>query len=240
MASLNRLVEASRAMGCKASSPFGKPRLPRAPVALPFTAKGPRIIFVTRAGVFMGLRFRKSVRIARGMRVNLTGHGMSSVSFGRPGSTLNFGRTGVRGTVGVPGSGLSYSSRLSAGSALGLGLVIAFFTALFIQAARGNRLAQAVLVAIGLAGTGFLLFHPERQASVPIAMRTVEPDSPAIVMTSPQGNTGENAAPESTHSTGASKTDAPVSSSIESSKASGKFEAPIASSGIPNAQGQSP
>ena len=36
-----------------------------------------------------------------------------SASFGVPGATLNVGSRGVRATVGLPGSGLSYSSRLA-------------------------------------------------------------------------------------------------------------------------------
>src|SRR5208282_5321969 len=100
----------------------------------------------------MGFRYRKSLRIARGMRLNLTGRGISSFSVGRPGSTLNFGQKGVRGTVGIPGSGLSYSSRLSSGPGMLLGLIIAFFTSIFILAARGNRLAQVALLALVVGG----------------------------------------------------------------------------------------
>jgi uncharacterized protein DUF4236/putative peptidoglycan binding protein len=77
----------------------------------------------------MGFRFRKSIRVSRGVRINLTGRGVSSVSIGRPGATLNFGRTGVRTTVGIPGTGLSYSSRSKGGGGLGLvlGLIILIF-----------------------------------------------------------------------------------------------------------------
>ena len=88
----------------------------------------------------MGFRYRKSLRIARGMRLNLTGRGVSS--FFRPGSTLNFGQKGVRGTVGIPGSGLSYSSRLSSGPGMLLGLIIAFLTSIFILAARRRYLGR--------------------------------------------------------------------------------------------------
>ena len=56
----------------------------------------------------MGLRFRGSIRIAKGLRLNLSKSGLSMSAGGR-GSTLNLGSKGVRGTVGIPGSGLSYS-----------------------------------------------------------------------------------------------------------------------------------
>lgn len=59
----------------------------------------------------MGFRFRKSFRIAPGVRINLSKSGVST-SLGKPGATINIGKSGVRGTVGVPGSGLSYSEML--------------------------------------------------------------------------------------------------------------------------------
>jgi hypothetical protein len=61
----------------------------------------------------MGLRFRKSVRVAPGVRLNVGLRGVST-SFGRRGATINAGRRGVYTTVGLPGSGLSYRQRVSA------------------------------------------------------------------------------------------------------------------------------
>ena len=58
----------------------------------------------------MGFRFRKSIKIAPGVRINLTKKGVSSLSVGKRGATVNVGKKGMRGTVGIPGSGLSYSS----------------------------------------------------------------------------------------------------------------------------------
>ncbi len=57
----------------------------------------------------MGLRFRHSFQLFPGVRLNLSGSGVSA-SFGVPGATLNVGRRGVRSTIGVPGTGLSYST----------------------------------------------------------------------------------------------------------------------------------
>lgn len=67
----------------------------------------------------MGFRFRKSLRIAPGVRLNLTQRGVST-TLGPRGSTISLGSRGVRGNVGIPGTGLSYSQRLS-GSAGGGG-----------------------------------------------------------------------------------------------------------------------
>ena len=59
----------------------------------------------------MGFRFRKSVRLFPGVRVNFSTHGMS-VSAGVPGATLNFGTRGSSVTVGIPGSGISFRQQL--------------------------------------------------------------------------------------------------------------------------------
>jgi hypothetical protein len=59
----------------------------------------------------MGLRFRRSFRLFPGVRVNVSKTGLSA-SFGGRGATLNVGPKGVKGTVGIPGTGLSYSQQL--------------------------------------------------------------------------------------------------------------------------------
>lgn len=58
----------------------------------------------------MGFRFRRSIRLLPGVRLNLS-KGTPSLSVGPRGLTANIGRRGVRTTVGLPGSGLSYTSR---------------------------------------------------------------------------------------------------------------------------------
>ena len=60
----------------------------------------------------MGLRFRKSVKICKGVKVNFSKSG-ASLSIGGRGHSLNFGGQGTRATVGIPGTGLSYSTKLS-------------------------------------------------------------------------------------------------------------------------------
>lgn len=56
----------------------------------------------------MGLRFRRSVKIMPGVRINLGKKG-ASVSVGRRGANMTMGKNGVRTTVGLPGTGLSYT-----------------------------------------------------------------------------------------------------------------------------------
>jgi Protein of unknown function (DUF4236) len=57
----------------------------------------------------VGLRFRKSIKLFPGVRINLSKSGISA-SLGVPGATLNIGKLGLRSTVGIPGSGLSYTA----------------------------------------------------------------------------------------------------------------------------------
>jgi hypothetical protein len=56
----------------------------------------------------MGFRYRSSIRLAKGLRINLSKSG-ASLSVGRPGATVNFSKRGTRATVGLPGTGISYS-----------------------------------------------------------------------------------------------------------------------------------
>ncbi|HIF9161595.1 DUF4236 domain-containing protein [Photobacterium damselae] len=60
----------------------------------------------------MGFKFRKRIKIAPGLHVNISKSGVST-SIGKPGATVNIGKKGVNATVGIPGSGLSYSQNLS-------------------------------------------------------------------------------------------------------------------------------
>src|SRR5260370_20038906 len=62
----------------------------------------------------MGFRFRRSLRFAPGIRINLSKAG-ASLSLGRRGTTLNFSPRGTKATVGLPGSGISYSEILQSG-----------------------------------------------------------------------------------------------------------------------------
>ena len=60
----------------------------------------------------MGFRFRKSIKLFPGLRLNLSKSGVSA-SVGVKGATVNISDRGTRGTVGIPGSGISYSEKLS-------------------------------------------------------------------------------------------------------------------------------
>ena len=57
----------------------------------------------------MSLRFRRSLKIAPGIRLNFGKKGVSA-SIGPRGAKITIGEKGVRKTVGLPGTGLSYTS----------------------------------------------------------------------------------------------------------------------------------
>ena len=57
-------------------------------------------------------RFRKTIPLGKFFRINVSKTG-TSLSAGRPGATINVRKDRVDGTVGIPGSGLSYKERLS-------------------------------------------------------------------------------------------------------------------------------
>lgn len=58
----------------------------------------------------MGFNFRKSFKIAPGVRLNVGKNGISSVSVGGKGGRVSVGKKGIRSTVSAPGTGLSYST----------------------------------------------------------------------------------------------------------------------------------
>ena len=62
----------------------------------------------------MGFRIRKSISFGKGFRVNLGKSGITSVTFGKRGAPhITTGRRGTRfGTPVVPGTGISYETRL--------------------------------------------------------------------------------------------------------------------------------
>jgi len=56
----------------------------------------------------MGFRFRRSIRILPGIRLNVSKSGVST-SVGVRGAHVTLGHGKVRETVGLPGTGLSYT-----------------------------------------------------------------------------------------------------------------------------------
>jgi hypothetical protein len=63
----------------------------------------------------MGFRFRKRIRLGKGIWINLSKKG-GSLSVGGRGATMNVSKKGVRDTFSVPGTGISYQTKRVGGS----------------------------------------------------------------------------------------------------------------------------
>jgi hypothetical protein len=59
----------------------------------------------------MGLRFRRSIKIAPGVRLNVSKSGVSTTIGPRGAKVTIGGKGGTRTTVGIPGTGLSYTEQ---------------------------------------------------------------------------------------------------------------------------------
>jgi Protein of unknown function (DUF4236) len=106
----------------------------------------------------MGLRFRKSIKLVPGVRLNV-GLRRASLSLGGKGFTYNVGTKGSRVTVGIPGSGLSYTAPVSHQSSVGL----------LASSSVGKRKFSAtplVIIAFVL-GLIYLSRHPTTNEGVP-------------------------------------------------------------------------
>lgn len=115
----------------------------------------------------MGLRFKRSIGLGKGVRLNL-GKGSVGISAGAKGARVSVNsRRGVTSSVGVPGTGLSYSNasgRGGKGALPGPGCLLMLVFLLF---------------AVGL---GVLLFWPT-SSKAPVA------PGPSVVTSSSEGGT---------------------------------------------------
>ncbi|WP_373030601.1 DUF4236 domain-containing protein [Sulfitobacter sp.] len=60
----------------------------------------------------MALRFNKRIKIAPGVKVNVGLKGVSSVTVGRRGASVNMGKKDAHLNIGVPGTGLSTRTKV--------------------------------------------------------------------------------------------------------------------------------
>lgn len=63
----------------------------------------------------MGFRFRKSVRLCKGVRLNFSGSGVSATIGGR-GASVSVGKRGVYQNFSIPGTGISYRTKVAGGA----------------------------------------------------------------------------------------------------------------------------
>jgi hypothetical protein len=116
----------------------------------------------------MGLRFRKSVRLMPGVRVNLGLRG-TSLSIGRRGMTYNIGPKGSRVTFGLPGTGISYTQTVSQQNPVTL-------IANSLPQRRRYSATPLVIVAF-LLGLFYLASHPTTSQVPSVAERVSVPAS---------------------------------------------------------------
>ena len=111
----------------------------------------------------MGFRFRRSIRVLPGVRLNISKSGVSA-SLGGRGATVNVGKRGTKATVGLPGTGLSYSTPIRrnvgggaggnassatpgngcVGAAVGLGLLFAIATCALHGSGPGSNATDPI------------------------------------------------------------------------------------------------
>jgi len=119
----------------------------------------------------MGFRFRRSVRLLPGIRLNFGTRGVST-SVGGRGFTLNFGKRGIRTTVGIPGTGISYSEMLTRNQGTDLNATDA------TTPNTGNSIGCGTLVVIvfGVLGLARLIGGPaDAGYSTPVPNERVAP-----------------------------------------------------------------
>jgi len=123
----------------------------------------------------MGLYFRKSIKIAPGLRLNVSKRG-TSVSIGPRGAKVNIGKRGTYVTTGIPGTGIYSRTKISGGNkrptnsaysssqlsdaerfakadptAQGCGLFVGcLMGALFLWLITGKFVAFAIMLVVGI------------------------------------------------------------------------------------------
>jgi hypothetical protein len=134
----------------------------------------------------MGFRFRRSVKILPGIRLNFGKRGVST-SIGVRGAHVTFGRTGTRTTFGLPGSGLSYTHldklHRETPTLAETPIPAAPEDIRPGSASRGGLWIILIVVAV-VVGIGRLIF-PSAPPPTPMPLRT-QPPTTAQVVTDPQ------------------------------------------------------
>jgi Bacterial SH3 domain. len=145
----------------------------------------------------MGLRFRRTVKLLPGVRLNLSRSGVST-TVGVRGASVTVGKQGTYANVGLPGSGVSYRTRID-GEAEGSEPRVA-------DGGRKRSSLLPILVALALGGGALAFFGlktPRAQAPVPatpiaaapVAAAPATPAAPAETVTIAKRSTALKAEP---------------------------------------------
>jgi len=77
-------------------------------------------------------RFQRRIRLGPGFRINLSKSGVST-SVGGRGAWFTIGPRGTRTTVGLPGSGLSYTEQSRRGAGVGVAVLLVVLVVLALM-----------------------------------------------------------------------------------------------------------
>ncbi|RME56628.1 DUF4236 domain-containing protein [Candidatus Parcubacteria bacterium] len=103
----------------------------------------------------MGFRFRKSIKIAPGVRVNVGKRGVSSISVGK----TNIGKRGVYQNINIPGTGVSYRAKIGGGTPRRK-----------TRASRSKTKKEVLQVTLKLLEDGTLIFEDSKGHPLPEAL----------------------------------------------------------------------
>ena len=140
----------------------------------------------------MGWRFRRSFRIAPGIRLNMGKTGFTSLSVGGRGATLNLGKRSVTGTVSVPVTGLSYQHQFK-----GSPPAPNSQPPLLAAPVSGRTIISLASVAVFAVGGCLALrsLPPSLPPSIPVTVATV-PVVPTVVAPATAAVTSQNVVPQ--------------------------------------------
>jgi hypothetical protein len=140
----------------------------------------------------MGWRYRRSFRIAPGVRLNMGKSGFTSLSVGGRGATLNLGKRGVTSTVSLPGTGLSYQHRFKSPPPAQQTQSLLLATPASSRTISIRACVVGTVVVVG----GYLALRsptPSSSPSIPVASLTA-PVVPAVVTTASAAPVGPQTA----------------------------------------------
>jgi hypothetical protein len=122
--------------------------------------------------VLRGLRFQKRLRVLPGVRINLSKSG-ASASIGPRGADVNIGPHGVSANAGIPGTGISYRTKLAKPHSAILGIVVLAVGLGFAAYKNMDRIAAWLAPAPALQETA-----PPRQAAAPAPSPVAAQEAP--------------------------------------------------------------
>jgi hypothetical protein len=123
----------------------------------------------------MGLRFRRTVKLFPGVRLNLSRSGVST-TVGVRGASVTVGKKGTYANVGVPGSGVSYRTRIDGETET---------AEPHVPVSGRKRSPFPLILVLALAGGGVLAYQaltsPAPKPATPVAAAPVAPVAAAPI-----------------------------------------------------------